>query len=105
MNTYEREMQDPKFKAAFEKEFEGFALQEVLLSIAKGNEKSVRTLASEAGLHFNAVQKLRSGKTTDIKLKSFLKIAKAYGYSLELVKENKHIPVVRKASKRKQLVS
>ena len=94
LSTYEREMQDPAFKAAFEREYQEFALQEFLISISKGDEKSVRILARETGLHPNAVQNLRSGKTTDIKLSSFLKIIKAYGYSLELVKGKRHIPIL-----------
>ena len=96
MSTYEREMQDPEFKKAFEKEYMEFALQELLLAMSEGDEKSVRTMAKEAGLHPNAVQKLRSGKTGDVRLSTFLKIAGAYGYSLELVKGNKHIPVTTK---------
>ena len=99
LSTYEREMQDPKFKAAFEKEYQEFALQELLLSMSQGDEKSVRILAKEAGLHPNAIQNLRSGKTNDIKLTSFLRIAKAYGFSVELVKGKVHIPVKSKTGK------
>jgi len=93
ISTYDREMQDPAFKAAFDNEYQEFALQELLISISQGDEKSVRILAKETGLHPNAVQNLRSGKTTDIKLSSFLKIIRAYGYSLELVKGKQHIPI------------
>lgn len=96
LKTYEREMQDPEFKEAFEKEYKEFALQELLLAISEGDEKSVRNLAKETGLHPNAVQKLRSGTTRDVRLSTFLKIAGAYGYSLELVKGKKHIPVTTK---------
>ena len=99
MSTYEREMQDPKFRAAFEEEYQEFALQELLVSMSQGDEKSVRSLAKEAGLHPNAIQNLRSGKTNDIKLTSFLKIAKAYGFSLQLVKGKKHISVTSKTAK------
>jgi DNA-binding Xre family transcriptional regulator len=99
MSTYEREMQDPKFREAFEQEYQEFALQELLLSMSQGDEKSVRNLAKQAGLHPNAIQNLRSGKTNDIKLTSFLKIARAYGFSLELVKGKVHIPVTSKTAK------
>ena len=95
LSTYEEEMQDPVFKAEFEKQYKEFALQELLISISEGDEKSVRILAKEAGLHPNAVQNLRSGKTTDIKLSSFLKIIKAYGYTLKLVKGKQHIPILK----------
>jgi len=96
MSTYEKERQDPEFKKAFEKEYMEFAFQELLFAMSEGDEKSVRILAKEAGLHPNAVQKLRSGKSRDVRLSTFIKIAEAYGYSLELVKGNKHIPVTPK---------
>lgn len=99
LSTFEREMQNAKFKAAFEQEYEEFALQELLAAMSQGDEKSVRALAKAAGLHPNAIQNLRSGKTTDIKLTSFMKIASAHGYSLELVKGDVHIPVTPKTSK------
>jgi DNA-binding Xre family transcriptional regulator len=99
-NTFDREMEDVKFKAAFEKEYQELALQELLASMSEDDEKSVRALAKAAGLHPNAVQNLRSGKTTDIKLTSFLKIARAHGYELELVKVRKHIPVAHRLNKR-----
>jgi transcriptional regulator with XRE-family HTH domain len=93
VTTFEREMQDPEFKEAIDKEYQEFALQELLMTMAKGDTKSVRALAKAAGLHPNAIQNLKSGKTTDIKMTSFLKIARAYGYTLELVKGKIHIPV------------
>jgi hypothetical protein len=99
MSTYEREMRNPKFRASFEQEYQEFALQELLLSMSQGDEKSVRNLAKQAGLHPNAIQNLRSGKTDDIKLTSFLKIARAYGFSLQLVKGKKRIPVTSKTIK------
>lgn len=99
MSTYEREMQGPKFRAALEQEYQEFALQELLVSISQGDEKSVRSLAKEAGLHPNAIQNLRSGKTNDIKLTSFLKIVRAYGFSLQLVKGKINIPVTSKMAK------
>ncbi|HEU5289091.1 MAG TPA: helix-turn-helix domain-containing protein [Cyclobacteriaceae bacterium] len=96
LTTFEREMRDAKFKKSFEKEFQEFAVQELLAAMAEGDAKSVRALAKAAGLHPNAIQNLKSGKTTDIKMTSFLKIAKAYGYTLELVKGTIHIPVTPK---------
>ncbi len=99
ISTFEREMQDAKFKAAFDKEYQEFALQELLSTMSQGDERSVRALAKAAELHPNAVQNLRSGKTTDIKLTSFLRIARAHGFSIELVKGDIHIPV---AAKKKQ---
>lgn len=65
-STFEREMLDAKFKAAFEQEYEEFGLQELLAAMSQGDEKPVRALAKAAGLHPNAIQNLRSGKATDI---------------------------------------
>jgi DNA-binding Xre family transcriptional regulator len=93
LSTFEQEMQNVEFKQAFEQEYREFALQELLAAMAEGHTKSVRALAKSAGLHPNAIQNLRSGKTTDIKMTTFLKIVMAYGYTLELVKGEKHIPV------------
>lgn len=91
LSTFEQEMLNPRFKAEFEKEYKEFALKELILAMSKGDKKSVRSLAKLVGLHPNAIQNLRSGKTTDIKLTSFVKIASAYGYSIELVKGKEHI--------------
>jgi DNA-binding Xre family transcriptional regulator len=93
LSTYEREMADPKFRKAFEAEYKDFALKELLLNIAEGDDKSVRSLAKEIDMHPNAIQNLRSGKASDIKLSSFLKFANAYGFSLQLVKGRRHILV------------
>lgn len=99
IGTFEREMKDNKFKADFDKEYQEFALEELLATMSQGDKKSVRMLAKAARLHPNAVQNLRSGKTNDIKLTSFLKIAKAHGFAIELVKGDLHIPIASKRSK------
>lgn len=93
VTTFEREMKDAKFKATFDREFQEFALQELISAMGEGDTKSVRALAKAAGLHPNAIQNLKSGKTADIKMTSFLRIAQAYGYTLQLVKGKRHIPV------------
>lgn len=93
MSTYEREMQDPKFRKLMEKGYKELILEELMLALSDGDDRSVRRLAKEAGMHPNAIQNLKSGKTKDIKLTSFLKIAHAFGFSLHLVKGRQHIPV------------
>ncbi|MBX2967290.1 MAG: helix-turn-helix transcriptional regulator [Cyclobacteriaceae bacterium] len=104
MTTFEREMLNTGFKEDFDKAYQEFALQELLATMAEGDAKSVRALAKEAGLHPNAIQNLKSGKTSDIKMTSFLKIAKVYGYTLKLVKGKRHIPVASKATASRQTV-
>ena len=44
LTTFEREMQDVKFKKSFDKEFQEFAVQELLAAMAEGDAKSVRAL-------------------------------------------------------------
>jgi hypothetical protein len=97
-STFEKEMRNAEFKAAFDEAYEQFALQEVIEQMAGGVNKSVRALAKETGLHPNAVQKIKSGKNNDIKLTSFLKLANAHGYSVQLVRGKKHIPVLPNAT-------
>ncbi|GHN02572.1 hypothetical protein WSM22_40610 [Cytophagales bacterium WSM2-2] len=45
ISTFEREMQDAKFKAAFEKEYQEFALQELLATMSQGDQRSISALA------------------------------------------------------------
>lgn len=63
LSTFEREMQDAKFKAAFEHEYAEIWLQELLAAMSQGDEKSVLALAKAAALHPMLFKNLRSGKT------------------------------------------
>jgi len=93
ISTYDRLMQDEGFKSDYKKEYEEFALSELLLVLMDGDNKSVRKLAKEAGLSANTIQNIRSGKQKDIRLQSFKNIAQAYGYELVLEKEGERISV------------
>ena len=93
LTTFEREMQDPDFKKAYDEEFKEFALSELMLALMEDDKKSIRKLAEMAGLSPTAIQDIRSGKTKDVGLKKFIRIAEACGYSLELVKDKNRIPL------------
>ena len=93
LSTYERIMQDPKRKAAFDLEYKQFALSELMLALMTNDEKSVRKLAKEAGLSPTVIQNIRSGKQKDIKLENFKNIVKACGYNIVLEKGTERIPV------------
>lgn len=93
MTTFEREMQNPAFKKAYDKEFKEFTISELILALMENDKKSVRQLAELAGLSPTAIQDLRSGKTKDVKFKNFINIIEACGYGLELVKGKKRIPI------------
>jgi DNA-binding Xre family transcriptional regulator len=92
-STFERELEKPRFRKKFEKEYNEFLLSELIISLMEDDKKSVRKLAEEIDISPTVIQKLRSGKQEDIKLSNFIKIALACGYHLILQKRGKQIPV------------
>ncbi len=86
LSTYERKMQDPKFKAAHEKSYKELLFSELLISVMEADDKSVRKLAKEAGLSPSVIQNIRSGKQQDIKVSNLVRIAAAFGYVVILQK-------------------
>lgn len=91
LSTFEREMKDPEFKKAFETEYQEFLLFEIINTLMENNAKSVRAFADEVGLSPSVIQKLRSGKQEDIKLRNFITISHACGYEIILKKGNDRI--------------
>jgi DNA-binding Xre family transcriptional regulator len=89
LSTYEREMQKKTYKNRFEKSYREFLLSELILSMMKNDNKSVRSLAAEVGLSPTVIQKIRSGDQEDIKLSNFINISHACGYHL-ILKKGKH---------------
>ena len=47
LSTFEKEMQDPQFKAEFEKEYQEFLISEFLIEAMEKEHISVRKLAKE----------------------------------------------------------
>lgn len=86
MSTFERKMQDSKFKKEYEKQYKELLISELLISIMDDDNKSVRALAKEAKLSPSVIQNLRSGKQGDIKLSNLIKIAESFGYEVMLQK-------------------
>ena len=93
LTTYDRIMQDPKRRQAFEKEYKEFVLSELVLALMENDAKSVRKLAKEAGLSPTAIQDIRSGRQKDIRLTKFRNIVRAFGYNLVLEKDGERIPI------------
>lgn len=91
LSTYERKMQDLKFKKAYEDEYKQLLFSELLISIMEGDGKSVRGLAEEAQISPSVIQELRSGKQHDIKVSNLIKIAKVFGYDLVLQKGSEQL--------------
>lgn len=105
VSTFEREMKNAKFKKAFEKGYKELLLSELLIAIMENDEKSVRSLAKEAGLSPTIIQKLRSGEQKDIKVSNFVNIAHACGYKVLLEKENERLEITEKKSKDKHFLN
>lgn len=93
ISTFEREMKNPKFKKVFEQEYKEFLLAELLIASMERDHKSVRQLATEVGLSPTIIQKIRSGKQTDIKMSNFINIFHACGYKIVLEKGKERIPL------------
>lgn len=90
-STFDKEMESPKFKKAFEKSYKNFLLSELLLTMMEENSKSVRELAKAAHLSPTVIQNLRSNKQIDIKMKNFLNISRECGYKVVLEKGKQRI--------------
>ena len=91
LSTFEREMKNPKFKKAFEKSYKEFLLSELLIAIMEEDGRSVRKLAREVGLSPTIIQKLRTAKQPDIKMKNFIRLSHACGYEVILHKGKNQI--------------
>lgn len=92
-SVFDKWKTDPAFKRDFNKEYQEFALSELMLALMEDDKKSVRKLAELVGLSPTAIQDLRSGKAKDVKFKNFLNIVEACGFGIELVKGEKRIPL------------
>jgi len=58
MSTYERKMQEKKFKKAYEQHYKELLFSELLIFIMEDDDKSVRDLAKEAGISPSVIQDL-----------------------------------------------
>ena len=67
MTTFDRLMQNPKFKAEFEKGCNEFLISEFMIEKMEEENISVRELAKEAKVSPTAIQNLRSGNAEAVK--------------------------------------
>jgi len=86
-STFERLMQDPKWKAGFEKGYEKFLISELLIEAMEDNKISVRKLAQKAGVSPTIIQNMRSGKSSNISLNTLAPILSALHYKIKFEKE------------------
>ena len=92
-STYEKEMENPKFKKLFEKEYQELVISELILAMMADDNISVRKLAKEIGVAPSVVQSVRSGKHSNMTLKTFIKLISALGGELTVRRGKEYIPV------------
>ena len=86
MTTFDRLMQDPKFKDEFEKGYNEFLISEFMIEKMEEENISVRELAKEAKVSPTTIQNLRSGNADGVKYKTLSNIMQKLGYALQPVK-------------------
>ena len=92
-STYEKEMENPKFKKLFKKEYSELVLSELVLAMMAGEKTSVRKLAKEIGVAASVVQSVRSGEHSNMTLKNFIKLISALGGEVTVRRGEEYIPV------------
>jgi len=105
VTTFEREMKNVNFKKSFEKSYKELLLSELLIAMMEQDEKSVRALAKEVGVSPTVIQKVRSGKQSDIKISNFVSIVHACGYKVILEKNDERFEIHDNKIKNKHALS
>lgn len=78
-STYEREMKDSAFRAAFEKEAAALEVSEFIAKRMAEKEISVRKLASLCGISATVIQGIKSGRRKNIEYNTLRPIVAALG--------------------------
>jgi DNA-binding Xre family transcriptional regulator len=92
-STYEKEMENPKFRKLFEKEYGELVLSELILAMMAEDNVSVRKLAKQIGVAPSVVQSVRSGKHKNITLKTFIKMIAALGGEIAVKRGGAYVPL------------
>ena len=92
-STYEKEMESPKFRKLFEKEYGELVLSELILAMMAEDNVSVRKLAKQIGVAPSVVQSVRSGKHKNITLKTFIKMIAALGGEIAVKRGGAYVPL------------
>jgi DNA-binding Xre family transcriptional regulator len=81
-STLDREMKNPAFRAAFEKESAALEVSEFLAKQMAEQEISVRALAERASVSATVVQGIKSGKRKNIEYTTLKALTIALGYEI-----------------------
>lgn len=82
-STFDRMMEDPKWKADFEKGYEEFLLSEFICEQMESSGMSVRELAKKAGVSPTTIQNMRKGNADNVKLKTLVAVVHELGFKLQ----------------------
>ena len=92
-STYEKEMENPKFRKLSEKEYGELVLSELILAMMAEDNVSVRKLAKQIGVAPSVVQSVRSGKHKNMTLKTFIKMIAALGGEIAVKRGGAYVPL------------
>jgi DNA-binding Xre family transcriptional regulator len=92
-STYEKELENPKFRKLFEKEYGELVLSELILAMMAEDNVSVRKLAKQIGVAPSVVQSVRSGKHKNITLNTFIKMIAALGGEIAVKRGGAYVPL------------
>jgi DNA-binding Xre family transcriptional regulator len=81
-STFEREMKNPVFRAAFEEESAALELSEFLAKQMAEQKMSVRALAKRASVSATVVQGIKSRKLKNIEYTTLKALTLALGYEI-----------------------
>ena len=84
-STFDRMMEDPKWKADFEKGYEEFLLSEFICEQMELGGLTVRDLAHRAGVSPTTIQNMRNGNADNMKFKTLLSVLHELGFTLNPV--------------------
>ncbi len=87
LSTFDKLMQDPKWKTEFEKGYEKFLISEFIIEAMEENHISVRKLAKVAGVSPTIIQNMRTGKSKNISINILAPILSALNYRINFVKK------------------
>lgn len=85
-STFERIMKSKKRRAEFDREYQEFLISEFLIEAMDSEKKSVRALAKESGVSAALIQNLRSGKSSNVTLKTLIPLLQALHYRVSFEK-------------------
>ena len=106
LSTFERMMQNEELKKEFEKSYKEFVISELILALMNKDNVSVRKLAKEAGISTSIIQEIRSGKKSNITVKTFYHILNSLDCEIQIKRksDNTIFPLVYKDELEKELV-